>query len=444
MLTAVDLSRKRKFLILIILMMAGASIYSLPYFRFSYYTPLQEALGLVGNNLAYGNLASVYGIVNLICYLPGGWIADKFSTRKLLTFSMVSTGILGLIFATFPPYPVTLAIHALWGLTTVLTFWSVYIKAVNVMSTSEEQGEMFGWLEGGRGVIGIIFTIGGLWLYQLLGAASSDLALVIQIISAFCILTGVLMFFMLPDIASEDNDVGKVTAMQIITVLKVPTTWILAGIIFTTYIFAAGTSYLTPYLEFAFGLTAAMAGTVSAIRGEAAKIISGPLFGSISKKQGKSTGIMKVAFVSLVLLSILLMIIPSNPTFLFLMIFIVIALGFFAFGLRGVYWAVVDELETPKYMVGTVVGVASIIGFIPDAFIYTLFGGIMDANPGLPGFRMIFIIFIGVAVAGAIIAFIADRMIVKIQKKDKTETNNVASMDVTNIQNQIVGGQINE
>ena len=97
-------NKTAKFLTFILLVLAMNTIYVLPYLMYTYYTPLQEAMGLVGRDADYGKLLNVYGIANVILYLPGGWIADKFNPKKLLVFSMISTGILGLWEATWPSY----------------------------------------------------------------------------------------------------------------------------------------------------------------------------------------------------------------------------------------------------------------------------------------------------------------------------------------------------
>ena len=72
---------------------------------------------------------------------------------------MVSTGVLGLWEATFPSYTILLLIHILFAVTTVLTFWSSSVKCVNMLADEGEQGGMFGSLEAGRGVSGLVLTI---------------------------------------------------------------------------------------------------------------------------------------------------------------------------------------------------------------------------------------------------------------------------------------------
>ena len=88
-------SKSSKVVTLILMILAMNTIYMLPYLMYTYYTPLQEAMGLIGRDADYGRLLNVYGIANVILYLPGGWVADKFDCKKLLVFSMVSTGVLG-------------------------------------------------------------------------------------------------------------------------------------------------------------------------------------------------------------------------------------------------------------------------------------------------------------------------------------------------------------
>lgn len=90
----------KKYIALILMMFAMSIIYLLPYLRYSFFTALQDAMGLTNDATRYGNLMSIYGIMNVVMYLPGGIIADKFDSKKLLVFSMVGTGALGLWMAT--------------------------------------------------------------------------------------------------------------------------------------------------------------------------------------------------------------------------------------------------------------------------------------------------------------------------------------------------------
>lgn len=69
-----------KWMTLIIVAIAGGLMTKLPYLRETYMVPLQEATGATKTQL--GLIMSAYGIVNFICYFPGGILADKFSCRN--------------------------------------------------------------------------------------------------------------------------------------------------------------------------------------------------------------------------------------------------------------------------------------------------------------------------------------------------------------------------
>ena len=120
----------------------------LPFLREVYYIPMQEAFGY--DNLQMGILISVFGGASLLTYFPGGWIADQYSPRKLITGSLLATGVAGLYFASFPSYGISIAIHGFWGVCISLVFWGAMIKATREWAPAEEQGRAFGILESGR------------------------------------------------------------------------------------------------------------------------------------------------------------------------------------------------------------------------------------------------------------------------------------------------------
>ena len=116
----------RRWLVMMVLGFSGGIIYFLPYLQEVYYKPLADALSL--DNTEVGSLMSIFGVTAMLSYLPGGWIADRVSPRILLTSSLLLTGFSGFYFATLPSYAVSLAIHAVWGITITLLFWGSLIR----------------------------------------------------------------------------------------------------------------------------------------------------------------------------------------------------------------------------------------------------------------------------------------------------------------------------
>lgn len=118
-----------KWMTLILVAFAGGIITKLPYLRETYMAPLMEATG--ANATQLGLIMSAYGIVNFICYFPGGILADKFSCKTLIVFSCIGTALAGFWFWTMPSFIWLVVIHAIFAITTVFTFWAAMVKSIN-------------------------------------------------------------------------------------------------------------------------------------------------------------------------------------------------------------------------------------------------------------------------------------------------------------------------
>ena len=80
----------------------------------------------------------------------------------------------------------------------------------------------------------------------------------------------------------------------------------------------------------------------------------------------------------------------------------------------------VDEEGTPKNIVGSVIGISSLIGFIPDTFYTSLCGKWLEADP-VGGYKKIFLSCILAMVIGLVCAFISDRRIVNFRAANNKE-----------------------
>lgn len=90
---------------------------------------------------------------------------------------------------------------------------------------------------------------------------------------------------------------------------------------------------------------------------------------------------------------------------------ILFCIGIFA--MRGIYFAPVGQSNVPQSLVGTAIGVISVIGFFPDVYMNALVGNLMDAFPGVEGYKYTFFIMLAFAVIGLVASFILYRMIKK-------------------------------
>ncbi|EMU6538391.1 MFS transporter [Escherichia albertii] len=400
-----QISAGRKWLIIFTLSLGAGLIYQLPYLRFTYYDPLQKALGL--DHTSFGNLMSVYGLVAMFMYWPGGWIADRFSSRKLLTFSLVATACGGFWLSTFPSYYICLLIHAIWGVTSILTFWSALVKVITRITSEEEQGKIFGFIEGGRGISDSLVAFSTIALFSWMGEKTSDFSIVINIYSVIIFLSGILCWFLLEDNASEikSGDVIK----DILVVLKMPAAWMMAGVIFCVYTGYAALSYTTPYMTEMFGLSVATAGVLGTVRTQILKAIGGPIGGMLSQKFGSATRVIRWGCIAMTFSLMAFLLMPANSSFLFLMIGNMMIFAGIIFALRGIYFSTIKEGKTPATLVGAVAGFISFVGYMPDSFIYTLIGHWLDKYPGGTGYQYMFMYMILFSVLGIFISTILIR-----------------------------------
>ena len=114
-------------------------------------------------------------------------------------------------------------------------------------------------------------------------------------------------------------------------------------------------------------------------------------------------------------------IIPNNPQYLGVFIAFMLATGLSMFMLRGIYFAAIDELKIPLSYSGTAMGFVSLVGFIPEAYIYSLIGNWMDKYPGIGGYQHIFVYMIVVTAIGLVAAGVLFRQI----RKSKEQTAEV-------------------
>jgi len=94
---------------------------------------------------------------------------------------------------------------------------------------------------------------------------------------------------------------------------------------------------------------------------------------------------------------------------------LVSCLGVYA--LRGLYFALTEEGKIPLPLTGTAIGLASVIGYLPDVYMGPLMGWVLDASPGVVGHQNVFALSIGFALLG-LLSLWGFRKSVSIQKAD--------------------------
>jgi nitrate/nitrite transporter NarK len=397
------MSKVRHWLIMVVLSFSGGIIFLLPFLFEVYYRSVADALGLT--NTEMGILFSAFGVTSLIVYFPGGWLADRISPRKLMTSSLLTTGLGGLWFATLPTYEIVVAIHIFWGVSITLLFWGAMIRVTRNWAPPDQQGKAFGVLETLRGIGEASTHSVLLFVFAWLGSTEQALTVVITQLSLVIIALGVLSWFVIEDVSRDgasNNEMASVTLRDIIAVLKMPVIWLIAIVVLCAYCAYWGSFTTTPYSSDIFMTTVAVAGVISVGR-MWLKPIAALIAGFVADAFGIAVSV-AVLFAVLVVCFSTIGLISPEPGMLPVALINVAIVALAVFALRGIYFALLEEGGVPLAVTGTAGGIISAIGFTPDVFMPLFFGVITDSYPGADGYRYFYLVTSGFCAVGLVAA----------------------------------------
>ena len=383
-----DVNGKRRVLALLALVWAGESIYLLPYaLRRDYGGVLIDTLGLAGE-AELGAYYSFFGGLTLVAYLLGGRLADRVSPRVLIPLSLVLTALGGGLLATFPQNDSGLyALFVLWALSTILTFWAALIKATRTLGGDDAQGRVFGFLDGGRGLVAAVLASLGLQLFAAAGEGTSGLRAVIALYGGACLVGALLATVALRASSATGTPRRRSGWADLSAVLRRPDVWLLGGVIFFAYAAYYGTFYFAGHARASYGADEASAAGVSVAALWLRPIV--PLVAGVAADRSSAGRVTIFAFLLLVVGFGSLSVLPTTQGLALLAVQAAVVAGA-AFALRGVYYALLAEGGVPAELTGTAVGVVAVIGYTPDVLTPYFFGVLLDAQPGAAGYRSLF------------------------------------------------------
>ncbi|SCJ70253.1 Inner membrane protein yihN [uncultured Eubacterium sp.] len=415
---------------LVVITIAGAMIYGLPYFRSYFYDAYLETYHL--NNTQMGTFGSMFGIFGMISYLFGGVVADMVSTRKLMSVSLILTGLGGLLHLLHPNYIMLLGIYALWGFTSLFAFWPSLLKSLREIASEKEQSKAYGFMDGGRGIVYAIDGVAIVSIFGYFSKVSSDLAGlngVITYYSIVAIVLGVLLFFLMkdhkPQAAAETLDTAekqeKISLSQVLEVVKMPAVWILSSILCCTYVMNIAFYYFTPYATSRFGM-AATAGAIVTIAAQYVRPAASFGGGIIADKLGRSK-VMYVTFSMMAIGTFLMVIMGNMSTTLFIALCIMIYAGMY--GGYSLVFSMMEEGGVPIRVAGTAIGLVCTVGYLPEVIVPFCSGKILDTF-GDGGYRYMFIAIVIIMVVGLVMLTVWDRYVKKVKARQAAEENAAA------------------
>ena len=392
----------RKYLTLIILGLAGGSIYIFPYLKYVFYDPLIHVLHI--SNAQSGLLLTMYAIGCVILYIPGGILADKVNPKKALILSLLGETILTVLFgvlimANLSPattYHCALVIWLLLAICSGFVFWTAILKAIRMIGTDAEQGRMYGIYYAANGTTAAIVAAINLWAYNAFGGDANEqmgFFAAVMSMAVFTLLAAILLGLFME--GSTDKDLSTAEAdkfhfSDVGAVLKNPSIWLVSIMFFCIYGVYSCASYFTPYLTDIVGLSNTIAGICSILRTYVVMLVAAPLGGILADKLFHSTLNWFRFGGALLAVSILLVILVGTGAPSLLIAILTLIPGLFSMSLYGVMFSTMHEINIPVNVAGTAIGIASIVGYLPDMFLSTAFGTILDRSSGASGYFQIF------------------------------------------------------
>ncbi|CAL2101383.1 MFS transporter permease [Tenacibaculum sp. 190130A14a] len=388
------------------LIIAGEAIFLLPFILMRVFKPVIREAFLI-TDAQIGEAQALYGITAVISYFFGGFIADKWEAKKLLTLSLVLTA-LGGIWMLFIPSIIGLKfLYAFWGISTILLFWAALIKATRQWGNENNQGLSFGLLDGGRGFFAATTALSGAAILSFFFPKSGTITLedkittlqyIIGAITTIVIFVAIFVWFSLPknEFNQEDKKEFQFDFKKALLLIIQPKVIFHSFIIFCAYCAYKLTGTYGTYAKDVWNYSLEEA-TYFAVFIQYLRPIAAISIGWIADKFIPSKLIIP-CFTVLVIMSSILGFIGNVPFYLSFTTFVFMAFGTYA--LRGLYFAIIEETKTPIQLTGTLVGIISVVGFTPDIFMSLFIGYMLGDNPTITEYQNLFSYFSIIPIVG--------------------------------------------
>ncbi|MDQ0513723.1 MFS family permease [Mycoplasmoides fastidiosum] len=406
----------KRFLAILFLAAADVFVIAAPYYLKSLIPNLQLYLGVKEADISL--MTSIIGWVTLLTQLPGGWLADKFSSRKLLILAVVITGFVTYWFGTLILCSDRIneqslraqyfLIFAVWGVSSTLIFWSPLIKLISQQTDKQNQGFIYGLQGSLNGVVGLIFVflIGIIVTsvstrYVTVDNVTSEVryvipfAVYVYIFGTILIGIGIGVYFFIAE--KKSNEKSSISLKELFLVMQDWKVWALSFFILGMYMFQSTFAYyLNQMLVNTINFPVIALTVIGGIRLYGLRFFVSAWVSKWSDRLGSITLALILALFLGLILTVIFIFLPGvegtglmiyvqySPVakivvavFMVCLFFISSVLSWIMVTLR---YAQVAEIQRPKNSYGAVTAVMSFIGFSSDAWFYQLAGSI-QANP---------------------------------------------------------------
>ncbi len=413
---------------LIALIAAGEAAFLLPFILPRIFRPtLLEVLDIT--NLQLGTAHAAYGTVAMIAYFGGGPLADRFPPRGLLITALLLTALGGLVMIRLPSLDLLVGVYLYWGITTIALFWAPLIKATRDWGGHAEQGRAFGLLDGGRGLLAaltgsLLVAVFALLLpvdpnSATLAERRHALEQIIFLLVGFTTAIAALLWLALPPEPRSSSALKRLSLDGLLSVVHRPEIRLQSLLILCAYVGFRSIDDFSLYAREVLGMNevqAARVGVLSLWIRPFAAVASGFLADRYGSARMSLISFAAIAIASAQLASDT---VASSHVTIFLLTIACSSLG--VFGMRGLYFAIMQESQIPREVTGAAVGVVSLIGYTPDVFMGPLTGFLIDRSPGADGHQQVFAIVTAFALVGLVTSAIFERRRARNEAEDGME-----------------------
>lgn len=311
--------------------------------------------------------------------------------------------------STIPSFDGLYVLFGFWGASTILAFWAPLIRATREWGGEEQQGRAFGILEGGRGLAAALLATIAAYVFRMMvggdlvvdpARETSAIRVLLSSYAACCFAAAACVWFFVPDPravasrAKDDRKTGQIgTLRRLMLVVRSPAVWLQAVVMIAAYSTFKMFDYYGLYAEDAYGLTRAKSAEVVAYL-SFLRVAGALAAGWIADRFLKVAPSIQLCFGLLIATYVVFLFVPPHHGLVWLMIANMVVSCTAFFGLRGIYFALLEESGTPRELTGTAVGVICFVGFTPEIFMPLVTGLLIrdarDNGDVLTGYNQIF------------------------------------------------------
>ncbi len=391
------MNKRQQTKILAVLIAGLLGVYGFSDMKLVFYEVIKQALNISDQGI--GMVWSAFGIVAMLSYIGGGYLADKMAPSRMIAVSLLCSAALHLLMslttsASCTGLPVLMILSAAMGFCAVFLFFSASSKLITQVF-SDRAGMAFGIYYRVAGIIGAVIALIASSMYIRINDPHSFFSGLLRVYAVIDILAGTFVFLIFRGSDDLQNSDPGIKLSCIPGLLKDRKMWIISVAVFCNYTVFSLMNYFTPYLVYRFHTSVEASQLISSTRIAALCLLSGLIWGKWTQVHGSVKGVIRASFVILAVLFGILVMIEGfridGAAVLILAVAVTCAITLVTLGVKSIALAMVSQEQIPKSMIGTMIGMVSFFGFSPVAAFYPVAGHVMSvANDS--AFLILFVI----------------------------------------------------